>query len=553
MSTTATATASRHVPLDLIDAGENVRELDQEHVEMLAKSISRLGLLVPLIVRPVGKRFRIIAGEHRYAACEKIGKQEVEVVLREQEGSSADSAAENVLRKQLTPLEEARAVARILKDGYTLDGAAEVLGWSSALVSARAKILELPETAQQLLGSGELPISSVALLTRIAEVSPELCDAALVPVAEKEISGVQFANDPAGTIGYALSVGTGKVFASFLNTLSSEELDKLRLGKKTTAAYEEAAEVHHQLNRYAYGPPTIRFTETDVDQARAAGVLLEFERGAPIITDRALFKELAKQAVERTLQELLAAKQTADAERITRTAHGQQEPTPQQKLDAEHRAQTRALKESAHGTNLDLGTALMQHLAAVDPADMDVARFFAYGVLGPDSRGYLGRSDHTVATIAANGIRLVIDKHRAETTATLKSGKPGKTKIAYGELEDAAKWLWKFVEGAKSASELYGRVLVVFASQHYAEQLVLPTSQRRSSVIPQTRKDTARKAFERLTKNVLPATHIQLQRALEREARSYTKQKKQLNRAVAASEDPDDSDTDETAEDMLED
>jgi hypothetical protein len=47
--------------------------------------------------------------------------------------------------------------------------------------------------------------------------------------------------------------------------------------------------------------------------------------------------------------------------------------------------------------------------------------------------------------IAANGIRLVLDEHRATTTPTLKSGQPGKTKVAYGDVDDAAAWLWKFV------------------------------------------------------------------------------------------------------------
>ena len=66
------------------------------------------------------------------------------------------------------------------------------------------------------------------------------------------------------------------------------------------------------------------------------------------------------------------------------------------------------------------------------------------------------------------------------------------------------KWLWKFVDGAKTAGELYGRALVVFACQHYANQLALPTSQRRGSVLPSSHRDTARKAFEKLTKQGCP-------------------------------------------------
>jgi len=88
-------------------------------------------------------------------------------------------------------------------------------------------------------------------------------------------------------------------------------------------------------------------------------------------------------------------------------------------------------------------------------------------------------------------VRLVLDEYRTTTTPTLKSGKPGKTKVAYDDVDAATKWLWQFVDGAKTAGELYGRVLVVFAAQHYATQLVLPTSQRRGSVLPRSHKDIA--------------------------------------------------------------
>src|SRR4051812_36638540 len=78
-----------------------------------------------------------------------------------------------------------------------------------------------------------------------------------------------------------------------------------------------------------------------------------------------------------------------------------------------------------------------------------LASWIAYGLLGPDTANYLRTGEHTARVIAANGIRLVFDEHRSTTTPTLKSGQPGKTKVSYGETEDAVKWLWKFVDGAK--------------------------------------------------------------------------------------------------------
>jgi ParB/RepB/Spo0J family partition protein len=517
----AVAAAPTHVHIDLIDTGENSRELDPEHVKALAASIALRGLIVPLLVSANGERFTLIAGHHRYAACRSLDLQDVEITVREQTGTSADSAAENVVRKSLTPLEEARAVKNMLDEGYTLEGAATVLGWSAKLVGARARILELPETAQRLLGSGELPVSSVATLEKIAAASPALCQAVVQAVADGAIDGEMLASNPAWAIGHVVREGPGKVFAAYLSTLSSIDVGELRLPKKAKSALVKAEELHRALDRHAYGPPVIRFSDAEIDRARAAGVLIEFDQATPIVTDRDLYRDLAVAAIERTVEGLAARTEAHEHERSSRTT-AESQRSPEQTLESEHRGAMRELTTRAHGTNLDLGAALINSLATVRPEDMDVARFFAYGLLGSDRAGY-SEPHRTAATIAANGIRLIVDSQRDTATPTLKSGKPGRTKVTYGEVQDAERWLWTFVDGARNAGELYGRVLVVFAAQAYAHDLVLPASQRRSHVLPGSRKDTSRKAFERLTKSALPASHTQLARALEREARRYAK------------------------------
>jgi hypothetical protein len=152
---------------------------------------------------------------------------------------------------------------------------------------------------------------------------------------------------------------------------------------------------------------------------------------------------------------------------------------------------------------------------------MDVARFFAYGLLGPEPSGFGSTHDNRALVLAANGIRLVLDEHRTTETPIRKDGTPGATKITYGEPEQAQAWLWKFVDGAKTAGELYGRVLVCFAAQHYARQTVLPASKRRSSGLPSSHKDQVSKAFAKLTKDVLPGSYTQLTKAVDRAAREH--------------------------------
>jgi hypothetical protein len=101
--------------------------------------------------------------------------------------------------------------------------------------------------------------------------------------------------------------GGGKTFAAYLHSVGAHEIAELRLGERAEAQLAEAERLQKQLDRGAYGPPRIRFGETDVDQARAAGVLIEFEQGWPIIVDRPLYRELVKGALKRTVDELTAS------------------------------------------------------------------------------------------------------------------------------------------------------------------------------------------------------------------------------------------------------
>lgn len=549
MSTTdqPAETVVREIVLDLIDSGGNVRDLDPAHVIALAGSMALRGQLAPITVRPAALgRYALVAGEHRCAAAAQLGWTSITVIVRDVEQASGDQGAENVLRKQLTPLEEARAVKRMLDDGYTPDGAATVLGWSKRLITARARILELPGAAQTMVGTGEIPASGIDVLLQVRAVSPKLCELVADVLSEQEQQGNplggQLVRDPGWVVRQAVGEHPDRVFAATLGgTLYLQQVDELKLGKQTQKQYVEACELHDKLDRYAYGPPPVRFTEQDVDQARAAGVLLELG-STRLVLDRDVYRELARQAVARTLTDLQTRVEARAQEKAASRAPAA-ERTPRQQLDREHRAELREHAVRAHGVNLDLGAALLDGLASVDPASMDVARFFAFGLLGPDTSPYLGTADNRARTIAANGLRLVLGEFRTTETPILRNGQPGRTKVIYSDPEAAVSWLWTFVDGAKSAGDLYGRALVVFAAQHYAHQIALPTSQRRPSGLPSSRKDAARKALEKLAKPVLPATHGQLTRAIDREARDYHRRQADLERAARGAVDsPTDAD-----------
>ena len=101
----------------------------------------------------------------------------------------------------------------------------------------------------------------------------------------------------------------------------------------------------------------------------------EFERGRPIIVDRPRYRELVKTAIKRTHDEL-DAKATAAAKEKKTTRSAMEPLDPVSVAKRERDAQSRELTDQAHGANLDLGHALIHSLTSVDPADMNVARFF---------------------------------------------------------------------------------------------------------------------------------------------------------------------------------
>jgi len=350
MATSTPVTGELRLALDEILVRENVRDLDEAHVDNLAQSIALRGLLVPLIVRPTDAGYELVAGYHRMAACRKLDLPDAPVVVREKEGSSADSAAENVTRKQLTPLEEAKAVQAMLDEGYTLDGAAQALGWTRQLVTARAKILKLPEAGRELVGTGEIPVSAIDTLLAIADVSPPIAGALVASIAAGDVAGSQLVNNAGWAIVQVLRHVGKDTFGEYLNTVQHRDLKALRLGKKTDALVAEAEKLHKQVEQYAYGPPSMRFCDAEIDQARAAGVLLEFTGGGgrtPLITDLNVYRQLVKQAIQRNVEDL--RERAAAKASNKRKSASKGERTPRRDLDSEHRAAMRDLTALAHG------------------------------------------------------------------------------------------------------------------------------------------------------------------------------------------------------------
>ena len=145
------------LPLDLLQRGRYQPRLDMrpESLAELAESIRAQGVVQPIVVRPIGERdargvqrYEIIAGERRWRAAQQAGLREIPALIRHvpDEAAIAMALIENIQRENLNPLEEARALQRLISEfGLTHQQAAEAVGRSRAAVSNLLRLLELPE------------------------------------------------------------------------------------------------------------------------------------------------------------------------------------------------------------------------------------------------------------------------------------------------------------------------------------------------------------------------------------------------------------------------
>lgn len=148
------------------------RDMDPAALEELANSIRTQGVIQPLIVRPVGKQFEIIAGERRWRAAQLAGLTEVPVIIRDipDEAAIAIALIENIQRENLNPIEEAIALQRLLDEfEMTHQQAADAVGKSRAGVTNLLRLLTLPEEVRDLLERGRIEMGHARTLITLPE------------------------------------------------------------------------------------------------------------------------------------------------------------------------------------------------------------------------------------------------------------------------------------------------------------------------------------------------------------------------------------------------
>jgi len=159
---TESATGLKDIPVNSIDPNPNQPRVhfDEASLAELTASISAIGVLQPILVRPEGSdRYQLIAGERRWRAASRAGLQMIPAIVRVTDDVSSVEQAlvENLHRQDLTPLEEAAAYQQLLEDfNMTHEQVASKVGKSRSAITNALRLLGLPPSIQSLLADGRL-------------------------------------------------------------------------------------------------------------------------------------------------------------------------------------------------------------------------------------------------------------------------------------------------------------------------------------------------------------------------------------------------------------
>lgn len=165
----------REIGVERVDPPvEMVRErIDPETVRELAESIRAQGLLQPILVRPKGRRYEVVAGHRRLLAYRVIGEAKIRAVVRELDDNETlvIRATENIQREDLSPMEEAR-VYGTLRDrlGCSMEEIARKMGRNRYTIKKYLGLLKLPEYVQEHIDARRLSLQVAIKLAEIEDV-----------------------------------------------------------------------------------------------------------------------------------------------------------------------------------------------------------------------------------------------------------------------------------------------------------------------------------------------------------------------------------------------
>src|SRR5579864_5987853 len=164
----------QQIDIDLIEPSpfQPRTRFREDSLEELARSIKASGIIQPLVVRPVGSRYQLIAGERRWRAAQRAGLTKVSVIVRQVSDELAleMTLVENIQREDLNPIEAARAFDRLMEEfQLTQEVVAEHTGKDRTTVANAVRLLKLEPTIQEWIEEGKLSAGHGRALLAVAD------------------------------------------------------------------------------------------------------------------------------------------------------------------------------------------------------------------------------------------------------------------------------------------------------------------------------------------------------------------------------------------------
>jgi ParB family chromosome partitioning protein len=510
------------VPLAKIKPREGFNprsEFADEQMAELVESVKQHGIITPLTLAPDGDgRFTIIAGERRYRAAKAAKLKEVPAQVRDGDGDAlALAVAENVIRADLNPVEEARAYERLVAEHGGAAKVAKLVGRSARLIGERLDLLRLSEEAQALLGARRVPLACAPALIRIAEREPLLADLCAVWLADRLHAAARFPSEPGEVVDDVLAAewqdddgrplqpvaySVGGWYGPLLPGGRNRDdmlpgiLAKLaEHGQQVAAAYAELPEIaqedeydwHARQAREQRERECFALAPEDADAARAFGCLLELP--GPDGRDDRRYATNREWLADRLVQKI-AAHAAAEDERKQRESEARRPTGSQDDAEKEARRQQREreyeARVAARARNLDLGAALARWQPKLDTD--------AVKLLGSLALLHYGKA-------AAWADRLCVE----QPTTTSKQGK---VTVRYPRGAEAENELHREATArltrARTPEDALAVVLRLLLAQRLVDPEGLPGADRQGVYEPQEL--SASKVLDKLARRVAPAS-----------------------------------------------
>lgn len=239
---------------------------DEQQMVDLARSIMIYGLIQPIVVRPCGKAYQIVAGERRFRACCLLGKTHISAIVQEMDDEKAAAIAliENLQRQNLNYLEEAQAYSVLINVfGLTQEELARKIGRSQSAIANKLRLLKLPEYIRSMINDEAVTERHARALLKLnageiqEEVIRQICEQGLtVKETEEMVGRLSQNNIPSGNQDRNTNQNVSMIIRDariFMNTIK-ETVKRARQTGIDIFMSENDSEEHYEI--------TIRVTKT---------------------------------------------------------------------------------------------------------------------------------------------------------------------------------------------------------------------------------------------------------------------------------------------------